>query len=175
MSSASQPANSAIIGSPIAIRNPNRRSPCRQRRRQWRRSVTSRAERLDQHELHDRSDQREQPAEEDSGGDECDDERHHVDREAERELTVRNVSRWRRRVELCRREAHAAPDEEHDKRELQPAADINWRQKLSGDAERFLDVFDCVEGHESKYSKPDSYPFWWLPTGVSSSLPTGLW
>jgi len=41
----------------------------------------SRAERLDQHELHDRSDQREQPAEEDSGGDECDDERHHVDRE----------------------------------------------------------------------------------------------
>jgi len=41
MSSASQPANSAIIGSPIAIRNPNRRSPCRQRRRQWRRSVTS--------------------------------------------------------------------------------------------------------------------------------------
>jgi len=86
----------------------------------------SRAERLDQHELHDRSDQREQPAEEDSGGDECDDERHHVDREAERELTVRNVSRWRRRVELCRREARRS------RRRTTTSASFSQRRILIG-------------------------------------------
>ncbi|ELZ42963.1 hypothetical protein C463_10175 [Halorubrum californiense DSM 19288] len=104
------------------------------------------AERLDQHELHDRSDQRDHGEEQESHGDDRDDERQQVDRKVGGYLIGRDVSRRCRRAELCRREAYATPDEERDDRELQPAAHGEGSQELPGDAERSLYVFDCVGG-----------------------------